>query len=1153
MKYVLICLLIFISYLFLLADFVELEYQFSSPEIIQMGDYQTISLPDCQSNGKIGEPMLPYKAIVALLPENQQVQKMEIELHDFMEFSLEKPIYPKQRVQAYSLNYSDDFLINNQIYDNHESYPAESYEQIETHYLNGYSIGLSTFTPVKYFPTENKFRLAQRASVKIFTESHNRNDILPIRTDEVTSNRIKKFVQNPDMISRYRENKNRDESLEVLIITSEEFAGEFDLLQRDYLENGMKSQVKTVEEIAYEINGVDLPEKIRNYIIDLYQTMNLNYVLLAGDVEVVPYRGFYCEVQSSDLIVDNDIPSDLYYSALDGTWNDDNDNLWGEPEESDLLPDVAVSRLPFSSLEKLQIMLNKTYNYQYMPVLNELASPLLVGENLWDNPETWGADYLDLLIGQQDENGYETNGIPETDMITTLYDREIGEWSTGQLLNEINTGHSFIHHSGHSNANYTMRLYSYDISNSNFGNVNGIDHNYTLLYTHGCICGAFDESDCIAEEMLKIDNFLVGFIGNSRYGWFNEGQTEGPSAHLHREFVDALYHDKTGNIAQAHLESKIDTSPWVTAPGQHEEGALRWCFYDCNVLAEPTLSIWTKEPKNIAVQYPEVVNLGDALISITVTENGNPLSSVQCSVLNGEDLIGEAVTTESGIANIEFEDALSEIGELDLFVNGYSILKNQYTISILPGNSEYVSLTNFTVTDGNNQQPEYGENLQLDIELSNLGTQTASNIIASIFSSDQFVSYTLNLITLENLAPSETVTFTSAFGIGLAENIPDMHTAELELTIQTDQENYVYPISFECFAPQFSVESISIIDESENGVLDPGELATIDFTIENIGNADASQIVNLLTCDQPEITINTAELIIENLPASQNAVASFSVEVAETIAMGSQIEFILHSSSNGYYENEEIFVTTIGLQIEDFETGDFSAYDWQMTGDSGWEISQVAYEGMYSAKSSSIAHNQNAILEINFENVMESELSFYRKVSSESSYDFLRFYINEVLQSEWSGEEDWAEESYFLSEGNYTFSWEYSKDVYVSDGDDCAWIDFVILPANTPEVSVDNPEISILQTKLLGNYPNPFNPSTKISYQLQEKTDVSLEIYNVKGQKVVTLLNTMQDKGKHSIAWDGLDDQQKTVSSGIYFYRLNTGKFTKSQKMILMK
>jgi len=184
----------------------------------------------------------------------------------------------------------------------------------------------------------------------------------------------------------------------------------------------------------------------------------------------------------------------------------------------------------------------------------------LVGENLYSGPDTWGRDYLDLLIGERSDNGYTTYGIPENYPIDSLYEHD-GSWNGTTLINEINQGKQFIHHVGHASPNYVAHLYTSDITNSNFYAVNGIDHNYTLLQTHGCDCGSFDNNDCILEKMVTIDNFAVSVIGNSRYGWFNEGQTEGPSAHLHREMVDALYHEKITIWEVLFVESKIQTAP----------------------------------------------------------------------------------------------------------------------------------------------------------------------------------------------------------------------------------------------------------------------------------------------------------------------------------------------------------------------------------------------------------------------------------------------------------------------------------------------------------------------------------------------------------------------------------------------------------------
>ncbi|MCP4633299.1 MAG: T9SS type A sorting domain-containing protein [candidate division Zixibacteria bacterium] len=85
------------------------------------------------------------------------------------------------------------------------------------------------------------------------------------------------------------------------------------------------------------------------------------------------------------------------------------------------------------------------------------------------------------------------------------------------------------------------------------------------------------------------------------------------------------------------------------------------------------------------------------------------------------------------------------------------------------------------------------------------------------------------------------------------------------------------------------------------------------------------------------------------------------------------------------------------------------------------------------------------------------------------------------------------------------------------------------------------------------NYPNPFNPSTIISYSIPKQSDVTISIINLLGQKVKTIINENQETGEYEINWDGTDQSGKAVASGIYFYQINTGDYTASKKMIMIK
>ena len=102
-------------------------------------------------------------------------------------------------------------------------------------------------------------------------------------------------------------------------------------------------------------------------------------------------------------------------------------------------------------------------------------------------------------------------------------------------------------------------------------------------------------------------------------------------------------------------------------------------------------------------------------------------------------------------------------------------------------------------------------------------------------------------------------------------------------------------------------------------------------------------------------------------------------------------------------------------------------------------------------------------------------------------------------------------------------------------------------------VDSDDELIVPLVNNLEQNYPNPFNPNTSISFSIKNNTPVALNIYNAKGQKVKSLVNETMNAGHHSVHWNGKDNNNKSVASGVYFYKLETKDYTSTRKMMLIK
>ena len=143
---------------------------------------------------------------------------------------------------------------------------------------------------------------------------------------------------------------------------------------------------------------------------------------------------------------------------------------------------------------------------------------------------------------------------------------------------------------------------------------------------------------------------------------------------------------------------------------------------------------------------------------------------------------------------------------------------------------------------------------------------------------------------------------------------------------------------------------------------------------------------------------------------------------------------------------------------------------------------------------------------------------------------------------------DWTEYTYPLSSYGRT-----PIRIGIQCVSNDAFIFFVDDVLVTGIVDGDDPTAPVVVTSLNTNYPNPFNPSTTISYSVKEALPVTIEIYNVKGQLVKTLINEQKAAGTHTVVWNGTDNSNRPVSSGVYYYKMNAGKYSSTKKMIMMK
>ena len=1118
MKKFTLVLLLSIMGMVTFAQTVEMTYHFDNPKVTELRGYQQINFEGCMQTALAGNPSLPYQSVSLMLPQGTEAESVEIELSDFQEIEGPISLFPYQPSRTMNDKGQKDLVINEAVYASKSVYPTENHGVVTTQYKNGYGFAFTSFTPVQYIPSEGKVMYAKNANVRVITKASKADHSNMLWGSPEVKNSVKRLAQNPEMVGNYQTRGREVTAYDVLIITSSEYVNGYNEYCEYYNSIGLRNRIALTSDIYASVAGNDNQDKIRNYIIQEYQDNGIMMVVLGGDVNIVPYRGLYCYVTSGGGDQEsNDIPADLYYSGLDGTWNDNGNNRYGEPGEDDLLPEIGISRMSFKSNEDLSNMIHKTLMYQQNPVMGEFHKVILAGEHLYDNPTSNGSDYLELLIGTHDDNGYTTVGYPTDYDYTKLYEEE-GNWSGSLLKNAINAGTSYVHHDGHANSSYVAGWYS--ISNSDFSGTDGTTHNYTFFHSQGCDCGAFDEN-CILEKMVTMQNFAVAVIGNSRYGWFNEGQTEGPGCHLEREMTDAQWGDRIGLLGNAISDGKCMTAPWVTAPGQWEEGALRWNFYDMNVLGDGAVNVWLDEPFTANIDAPSQLVIGTQSFETTITDpDGHGLKNYRCLVYLEDEVIAMGVTDENGVAEITFEGGLQTVGNMMMKVSGVNSYPQNVEMMAVPSNTPYVVYDSYTLNGG--EQIDFNGTYSLNLVLKNVGNVNASNVTATIACDSEYVTINQPTATVGNVSGNQSVTLDNVFSFTMSDAVPNNTMMRFNISCTDGTDIWESHFNTRAYAPEFELVS-AVLETSSNLYLGPGDSGTVHFTFKNIGGAAVPSAIFAVFNSHPEITLETSQWNYDAVAPGDEFSADMVFTLNNDVQMGAMYE-LPYAAYYGNYMLRDDYYIQVGQSMDGFETGDFSAFNWQFVSPIyAWTVvTENPYEGMYCAKSSAINDNEATSMLLTVEVGQASNVSFYYKVSSESNYDKLHFYIDSEEKSQWSGELAWAYILYPISAGTHVLKWEYTKDVSLSNGSDCAWIDNVVIPAATIITDVNE----IAETKEVVVYPNPANDVLNV--ELGDNS-ADVVIFNCLGQEVRHL------EMVSGIVQISIED----LTSGVYFVKAN--------------
>ena len=559
-------------------NLITLTLNFEKPfiERLNIGDQSIarIRIKDTETFSSYGKPVLPVKPVTILLPPSTEVKNIIVEplrTKKLIDFSLLNLELGKRSKNFEDFSYESTFSII-PLYDQTRLFPQTIFENIGIQYRNGFSLLYLNLYPVRYL--YNQYSLDYYEQIKITIETESNGNTNPFfKCDNLIISEIQNMVDNPELIQLYKQqlptlNLNEGNNIDYIIITTEDLKnpiepGEytFDDLISFRQSQGLNCSIKTVEEIQLEYTGADLPEKIRNFIKYAYSNWNTKWIMIGGDVEKVPIR-YLRDIDG--VSNEGNVASDLYYQCLDGTYNFDQDEIWGEEfdgeygQRIDLLAEVYIGRAPVDDSTDVSAFVEKTLVYESLEWDNDpyLHRVLSAGEKLWSGVGGYGAGYAERCIDFCTDYSQETYGIPSNQFdIVELYERDIS-WEDSDVISEIDQGFNIINHIGHGTSIAAMKLSIYELQLLNN------EGKYGLFYSQACHSGQLEITDeCIAERWVNIPK-KGGFaaIMNTGFGYGSTEDYDGPDNRFAREFFDALFspNEKISRIGKANQDSKED-------------------------------------------------------------------------------------------------------------------------------------------------------------------------------------------------------------------------------------------------------------------------------------------------------------------------------------------------------------------------------------------------------------------------------------------------------------------------------------------------------------------------------------------------------------------------------------------------------------------
>jgi hypothetical protein len=836
--------------------------------------FTALRFDDYGSWGELGGPELPVLRKLIALPDRadwrwQVIDADWIELPGYMPAPLQAEMEESPSGPVLHTFQYDDFA-----YQQNRWLPGDPVALETPIVARGFRFGRIELRPIQYNPALGILRVCRSMTISLRFGGEGANPV--VNTDRqkslVYSRLLKSIVLNPDMISTGGVLGG------YLFITPPNF---LDTLKTNLVEwKQQKGFPCTV--LSTTQTGVSTTA-IKAAIQNIYNTWPVppDYVVFVGDHDQGMPTFYYTNTSYQSEQCGTDLP----YTLLEGT---------------DYFPDMLAGRLSVDSEYELRTLSSKIRNYEKNPVMDD-PNWFRRGLVVYDYG-TWGS-YSCKTTKDRCRDLMLEHGYLQVDAQTNPGG---GTWT--QINNFINAGVTFVNYRGFGEySGWTPPNYnSYNISQL----VNGFKLPVITSIVCGGGCFTVSTDPCFGEAWIRYGTpstpkGAVSFIGPS-------------SLHTHTRWnncVDAgiyqgIFVDSLGDLGSALLRGKMEL--YFGMPNNQGGGGTLnsvECYFNIyNILGDPGLEIWTYTPATLAVTHSTSLALGINSFPVTVTTGGSGVeNALVCVSGSAGSFQRTAWTDAAGAALLNLSGAVA--GIYNVTVSGHNLLTYNGTLTYAQS-SVSLAIDSLHLDDDliapssgdNDGQFNPGETIQLRGRLQNTGSsQTATNITATVSSSDPYLTITQSISGGPDAPPGAFSLLTNDFVMHLSTEAPHSHVVQVPMITGSAQGSWNNLVSLPVVAPLAECLTYHIVNAS--GILDPGQTANFTLNLQNSGGDPLTNAVGLLTSLDPHVVVNDANGSWSTLipgQAGYNDANPFNLTATSNSAPGWMVNLRLVVTSGNY-------------------------------------------------------------------------------------------------------------------------------------------------------------------------------------------------------------------------------------------------------------